>query len=154
MKKTRLIREQIDAKLRRFLALKEEPTPSGGWIRALRAGLGMTAARLAERVGVNRQRITRIERDEASGSVTIKTMRRVAEGLGCVFVYALIPKTTLDATVRAQARRLALLRLSLVSHTMALEDQALSESENDEVLARLIDDIMDDPPRSLWESSD
>lgn len=151
MKKARLIREQTEAKLQRIIALRDEPTPAGGWVRALRAALNMTAARLANRIGVHREAISRIEKDEIAGSVSIKTMRRVAEGLDCVFVYALVPKTTLDATVRAQAQRLAFKRLSQASHTMALEDQALSDRENREVLSRLIDDIMDDPPASLWE---
>lgn len=151
MKKARLIREQTDAKLQRLIALRDEPTPAGGWVRALRAALSMTAARLANRIGVHREAISRIEKDEIAGSVSIKTMRRVAEGLDCVFVYALVPKTTLDATMRAQAGRLAIQRLSQASHTMTLEDQALSGSENKVVLARLIDDIMADPPPSLWD---
>jgi predicted DNA-binding mobile mystery protein A len=110
----------------------------------------MTAKQLAGRVGVTQQAIARIEKDELSGSVTIKTMRRVAEGLDCEFDYGFVPRQSLETTVREQARKLATKRLSRASQTMALEDQALGTEENEQVLSEMTDDLVDTLPSNLW----
>lgn len=151
MSKSRLVREQIDSKLQQVSVLRGLAQPSRGWIKTVRSAIRMTGSHLASRLGIRQQSLERIERNEITGSVSIKTMRRVAEGLDCVFVYALVPKSSLEATVRAQARKLAIRRLAQASHTMALEDQALSANENREVLERMIDEIVNDPPKGLWE---
>ena len=93
MKKKNLIREQLDASLQRFSHLRNAPPPPKGWIRAIRNALGMTAKQLANRLGVAQQAVARIENGELEGSVTIKTMRRIAERLDCVFVYGFVPLT-------------------------------------------------------------
>lgn len=152
MNKQRLIREQTATNLNRLVALKGMPLPQLGWVRTLRSALGITTSQLAGRLGTKKQAISRIEKDEIVGSVSIKTMRRIAEGLDCVFVYAIVPKTTLEETVRTQARKLAIKRHAQASHTMALEDQALSASENRDVLERMINDIVNDPPPGLWDA--
>ncbi len=151
MKKTRLIREQLDAKLQAIEPVRSLAVPSKGWIRAIRSALGMSARQLASRLKMAQQTVDRFEKSELSGSASIKTMRRVAEGLDCVFVYGFIPRTTLDDTVRGQAKKLALKRLNQASHTMALEEQALSDTENREIMSRMIEEILNDPPSSLWE---
>ncbi len=74
----KLIREQLDTTLKRFSELKGIHPPRKVWIRAIRDALNTNTRKLGERLGVNKSRITRIEQDELSGSVTIKTMKRVA----------------------------------------------------------------------------
>jgi len=96
MKNRKLIREQLQAKLTHFNSLLEVQTPQKGWIRAIRDALGMSAKQLAARTGMAQQRVTVVEKGEFTGAVTLKTMRRVAEGLDCVFVYGFVPKTDLD----------------------------------------------------------
>jgi len=150
----KLIREQLDASLDRFRALGGVSPPQKGWIRAIRDALGMTAKQLACRVGVAQQAIARIERDELAGRVSIKTLRRVAEGLDCVFVYGFVPRSSLEATIRRQAQELAARRLARASQTMALEDQALSNEENSRVLAEMVDEIVDTVPSDLWSEHD
>lgn len=153
MKKARLIREQIDAKLHEIAPLKTSLVPSKGWIRALRTAMSMSARQLGRRIGLGQQAIDRTEKSEASGTVTFKSMRKLAEGLDCVFIYAIVPRTTVEDAMRRQARKLARARLDQVSHSMALEDQALSESENNSILASMTDDILDNPPPDLWDEA-
>ena len=107
MNKKKLIREQLEASLRRLSPLRNVTPPPKGWIRAIRNALGMTAKQLASRLGVAQQAVARIERDELTGSVTIKTMRRVAEGLDCVFVCGFVPRSSLETSLRRQAQQLA-----------------------------------------------
>lgn len=154
MNRKKLIREQLEASLEPLRSLKDLSPPHKGWIRAIRDGLGMTARQLASRLGVAKQAVGRIERDEPGGAVTIKTMRRVAEGLGCVFVFGFVPKTSLEETVRARAREVAEMRLGRASHTMALEAQSLAPEENERVLAEMVDELAETMPPDLWDDHD
>jgi predicted DNA-binding mobile mystery protein A len=151
MKRKKLIREQMETTLRRFGPLSEVRVPHKGWIRAVRDALGMTAKQLGRRMGVAQQAAARIERDELAGAVTIRTMQRVAEGLDCNFVYGFVPHSTLDATLRKQARTVAAKRLAQANQTMALEAQALSKQENRRVLSEMIDELADTVPSHLWD---
>lgn len=151
MKKKKLIREQLDATLRRFKPLRATNPPLKGWVRAIRDSLGMSARQLAHRLGIAQQAVARIEKDELPGSVTIKTMRRVAECLDCEFVYGFVPLSSLDATLRQQARRVAAGRLAQANQTMALEDQALSPEENTTILDEMTDELVETLPSNLWD---
>jgi predicted DNA-binding mobile mystery protein A len=153
VKKKKLIREQLDASLQRFGPLLDVTAPPNGWIRAIRDALGMTARQLGNRIGVAQQAVARIEKEELAGSVTIKTMRRVAESLDCAFVYGLVPRTSLEETVARQAEKVAMRRLAQVSHTMSLENQALSGEENRQVLSDLVAELIHSPPSNFWDKS-
>ena len=146
-----LILEQLDTTLKRFSALKAVNPPPKGWIRAIRDALGLSTRQLGDRIGVSKSRITRIEQDEVGGSVTLKTMRRVAEALGCVFVYGFVPRKTLEDTLRNQARQVVKKRMLRVAHTMALEDQVLSKSEQRKIFETAVDELIRTMPKSLWE---
>ena len=149
--KKKLAREQLNSALQRFRPLLEVTVPPKGWIRAIRDVLGMSARQLADRLGVAQQSVTRIEKGELTGSLTLKTMRRIADGLDCVFVYALVPRTSLADTVYKQAKRVACKRLAQASQTMTLEEQGLSKEENEQVLSDMIEELMDNPPTNLWD---
>ncbi|MCD4717893.1 MAG: mobile mystery protein A [Desulfobacterales bacterium] len=154
MNKKKLIREQLDASLKRFSPLLNVSVPPKGWIRAIRDALGMTARQLAYRLDVAQQAVARIEKEELAGSVTIKTMRRIAECLDCVFVYGFVPRTSLEETVARQAKQVAIQRLAHASQTMSLENQALSRTENDQALSNLVDELIRTLPSTLWNKHD
>ena len=153
MNKKKLIREQLDASLQRLRPILNVTAPPKGWIRAIRDALGMTAKQLANRLGVAQQAVARIEKEELAGSVTIKTMRRIAECLDCVFVYGFVPRTSLEETVARQAKKVAAQRLAQASQTMSLENQALSRRENEHALSDLVDELIRALPSNLWNKS-
>jgi predicted DNA-binding mobile mystery protein A len=146
----RLVIEQLEKTLSQFAGLKSVSLPPKGWIRAVREALGMSGAQFAERLGVKPPRITKLEKDELSGSVTIKSMRQAAEALDAVFVYALVPRESLESTVRRQAERVAGMRLSRVSHSMRLEAQQLSNEEMKKALSEAVEDLVRTMPKDLW----
>jgi hypothetical protein len=74
--------------------------------------------------------------------------------MDCVFVYAIVPRTTLEATRRAQAERRADKALARMHHTMALENQALNPADLAYARERLIADLLAGPPRRLWDEPD
>ncbi|MBU4237075.1 MAG: mobile mystery protein A, partial [Proteobacteria bacterium] len=113
--------------------------------------LGMSGKQLAQRLHVSQPRVYKLEQSEPSGALTLKTMRQVAEALDCVFVYALVPRSTLEETVRAQARVVAAERLQRVSHTMLLEAQGLSTKEQQASLDGAIEELARETPKDLWD---
>jgi predicted DNA-binding mobile mystery protein A len=151
IKNVKLAREQLDATLGRLGLLKEIMPPKRGWICAIRTVLGMTGEQLAKRLNVNKQRISRIEHDENLGKVKLDTLKKVADALDCEFVYAFIPKQSLEQTVRKQAQLLAIKRMYRSNQMMRLEKQELSQTEKNEVTQNLINEIVNTMPKSLWD---
>ncbi len=150
-KQKKLAREQLDETLKQFLTLKVIVPPRKGWIRAVRDALGMTGEQLAKRLDTNKQRVSRIEQDEKLGSITVKTLRNVAEALNCEFVYSFVPKQTLEDTVRNQARIVAKKRMDRSDQMMRLEKQELGLSEKEKLMESMITEIIEKMPRTLWD---
>lgn len=143
-----LARRVLDRRLAPVRALVV-PTPPRGWIRAIRESLGMSLADLGRRMDVSRQAAAQIELGEADGSIRLDTLRRAADALGCDLFYALVPRSSLDATVVGRAREVAAADAARTLHTMALEAQSGGEDD----VERLIDELADAAiitPRRLW----
>jgi predicted DNA-binding mobile mystery protein A len=140
----------LDQRFKALRPLARSPRPSRGWLRAIRDALGMTSAQLAQRLGVSQPRIIELEKSEASGTVTLNTLQRAAEALGCRLVYALIPEKPLEETVLARANELAQRQLAAVQQTMRLEDQSVqSKRANDDVRRQFVEVLLKHPAR-LW----
>ena len=152
-KQQKLAREQLDQVLKGFKSCGDIPAPRKGWIRAIRDALGMSGRQLAKRLGVNQQRVARIEQDEAHGRLTINTMQKAAEALNCEFVYGIVPSESLDKIVKKQARKLAAKRISRSNQMMRLEEQELSDEQKRQMLEELTEEIMETMPKSLWDES-
>jgi predicted DNA-binding mobile mystery protein A len=147
----KLVREQLDATLEQFRPLKTLTVPSKGWIRAIRDALGMTGRQLAARLGVNKQRVARIEQDEKLGRVKINTLRNVAEAMDCIFVYGFVPRDSIEQTVRNRAESVAKKRIARSNQTMRLEKQELRQKEKEDAFNSLVKDIIDTMPKTLWD---
>jgi predicted DNA-binding mobile mystery protein A len=147
-----LARKQLERRLAPLRKAPEFARPSRGWVRAVRDALGMTAAQLGGRIGVSQSRIARIERDEAEDAVTLATLRRVAEGLDCTLVYALVPNEPLEEVLKARARARADAQLRRTHHSMRLENQALDTRDLEAERERLAGEILAGDPRRLWDS--
>lgn len=144
-----LARWALDTQLRPLREIEPLIRPERGWIRAIREALGMTTGQFAKRLGVSQPRVATLERAEADGVVTLKTLRQAAEALDCVLVYALVPKTPLEDMVKDRARYVAERQLERTDQTMRLENQAVSQQR----LARAREDLAAELMRSdrrLW----
>jgi predicted DNA-binding mobile mystery protein A len=151
-KQKKIIREQLDDTLSRFSTIASVNRPMKGWIRAIRDALEMNMRQFADRLGVSKSRIPRIEQDEITGSLTLKTMNRVADKLDCVFVYGFVPRTSLDDTVRKQASIISQKRMNRLMHTMNLEAQGLSSKNAKKAFNNMVEEIIDSPSM-LWEKN-
>lgn len=147
-----IARQQLDKTLSGYATAKQTPTPVKGWVRAIREALGMSGKQLASRLQVSQPRIPRLEQDELTGAVSLKTMRQAAEAMDCIFVYAIIPRTSLEETVREQARKVATARIERVAHSMLLEAQSLSVTEQRLSLEAAVEELVREMPKELWEA--
>jgi len=140
-------RRSLDRALAPFRQAPKRPPPRG-WIRALRDALGMTADQLGARMGISQPSVHRLELSEAAGTIQLRSLRKAAAALECELVYALAPRRGLRDTYDTAALAVARRELGLIGHTMALEDQAVGDEEDEERLRRFIDEELD--PRELW----
>lgn len=148
-----LAREALD---RRFFELgfartqeRQLATPRGGWVKAIREALGMSAAQLGERMGRSQTAISQLERSEQRKTVQLDSLERAAEALGCVVVYALVPRRSLETMINDQALKVASAHLSPVHHSMALERQAVDERGQQSLVRRTAAKIKG--TRQLWK---
>jgi predicted DNA-binding mobile mystery protein A len=141
-------RDRLDKKFEALRPLDRFAMPPKGWIRAIRDAIGMTGAQLGRRVGNSPQGIVGLERSEAAGTIQLNTLRRAAEAMECVLVYAIIPKTSLADMVNSRAREIARRALQRVSHSMALEDQQVDRDMELRIQTYIETALRD---RDLWE---
>lgn len=141
---------QLDAALDRWRSADLPPRPPSGWIKAIREALGMTATYLAQRLGVTTSTVTRLETSEADDTISLATLRRAAEAVGCELHYALVPKQTLTDTLEARAAELARSRMAAISHTMALEAQSTSRETVEVQTRALAESLLKGSRRALW----
>lgn len=143
-------RDRLDSKLASIKPIDRFTRPPKGWVRAIRDAIGMTGAQLGKRLGMTAQGIVSLERSEAGGTIQLNTLRRAAEAMDCVLVYALVPKTSLTEMVDQRAREIALRALGRVSHSMALEDQQVDRDLEKRIRTYVETALRD---RDLWETT-
>lgn len=141
---------QIDTTLARWRLAELPSRPPSGWINAIRTALGMPATYLAKRLGVVASTVARLETSEADETISLATLRRAAEALGCELHYVLVPKKSLADTLDARATHLARDRMGAIAHTMALEAQSTSEDTITSQTRDLADTLLKGPRRDLW----
>jgi predicted DNA-binding mobile mystery protein A len=151
MKNSRLAaqsRQSLDTRFRDAGSFVHLKTPAQGWIKAIRKALNMSSLQLARRVGVKQPTLTEFEQAELKGTIRLATLRRIAEAMDCTLVYALVPRESLEATYLTQARNVARRRLQSVAHTMALENQSVSDKAFEARIDTLIREMN---PRAIWD---
>lgn len=151
MQNRALARNQLDKKLALFSALKRTQPPMRGWIRAIRDALGMTGEQLARRIGVQKQRVAALEKGEVAGTATINSVKKAAEAMDCVFVYALVPRDSLEANVERQARKYAEKMHATVQHSMLLEQQGLTADESGQGIRANTELFVRNTVKDMWE---
>lgn len=98
------LRAELDDIGLAFRLCKSSGQRPEGWMRAIRRAIGIPVIELARRMGVRKAQIFRLEESEQQGRVRIETLRRVAEAMGCEFVYALVPREGKLASMAAVQR--------------------------------------------------
>jgi transcriptional regulator with XRE-family HTH domain len=83
---------RLDVEMRSYRQAAREKNPTNGLLRAVRHALCVPVAEIAEKMGVNRSGVFDLEAREPQNTVTLKSMSRMAEAMGCKMVYGIVPK--------------------------------------------------------------
>ena len=149
----KLRRKQLDetyADIVPFLARM----PRGGWIKDVRSALGMSAAQMARLLDISKPTLARLEKNEASSAITLKSLERIAAIMKCRFVYALVPDEgyeSLDAILKERAHQVATNIINAAAQTMALESQSISAARRTSMIEELAAELAQNLDKRLWE---
>lgn len=151
-KTIKLKRAQLTDALRDFSSVAKSSPPGGGWVRAIRESLSMTQGQLASRLSVTRQSIQDFERAESERRITLESLDRLAAGMACRVVYAVVPvDASLDELRTQRARALAEKMMGPVSHSMAMESQAVTSRVRARQVEALMEELLAGSARQLWK---
>jgi predicted DNA-binding mobile mystery protein A len=124
--------------------------PRAGWLRAIRQALGMTVRQFAKAAGVAPSTAQAAERAESRGDISLSTLTRYAEAIGCELRYVLVPRKPLQQVVEQRAETIARAEIAAVHHSMALEEQATSQEQVERQVAELRRKLLEGPRSRLW----
>lgn len=147
----RMARLNLDKRFARIGKADDFARPPRGWIKAVREALGMTAAQFAKRLGVSQPRALAIEQAEMKSAITLDTLERSAQALGCRLVYTLVPHEPLETMVENQSLAAARKQLERTRHTMALEAQSLERDDDKGMVLRLARSLAEKSGSKIWE---
>lgn len=148
----RLVLEQLDQKLKQFKDIETTNFPAAGWINNIRSALNMTLEQLGNKLNKTRQGVKKIEEREASGSISIKSLKEVGEALNMHFVYGFIPvHGSVENLVDIKAHKLARKIVLRTNQNMKLENQGNSDEQINKAIGDLADEIKREMRKSLWD---
>lgn len=154
-KNAKLRRNQLDRSFQEAKIFLLGKMPRQGWVKEIRSSLGMSMQDLADRLGVIKQRVDRIEKDEVQGAVTLKTLQDTAEAMNCELVYFFVPRGEgLQKNLEEQARRAAKQIVKNTEHTMQLEEQGTSRQSQLQLVEALAQEMLLKEDRRIWKTSD
>jgi predicted DNA-binding mobile mystery protein A len=142
---------QLDAILQPAAELRDLARPTLGWAAAIRRALGLTTRQMAKRLGVSQSSYADAESSEARETISLKQLRRIADALDCDLVYALVPRRPLVEMVDGRAAELARRSVLGVAHSMALEQQAVSDELTEAQAAAAKADLLAGRWSRLWD---
>jgi predicted DNA-binding mobile mystery protein A len=133
-KSSRMRRLEVSRLDEYFQTLKSEPglrrqAPSRGWIRAMRDALGMSAVQLADRLGVSRAAVYQLEGREVSRTVSLKQLDKAADAMDCDVFYTLVPRSTVEQTIRTQSKKKAEAKFYKANLSMGLEAEGVKDEK-------------------------
>ena len=103
--------------------------PTKGWLLAVREGLGLSRRAIAKRLSMTPSAIQSFEQSEARGTISIQSLRKVADALGCEVVVTLVPKGGQSFTDLAAEHDPEMANLRATEHSMTLEAQGSGDLE-------------------------
>ena len=91
-KKRMLLIEQLDSKIQCFNEVENVALPPTGWVKSIRTAIKMSLRQLGERMKVSPQSVGEMENREANGTITLNSLKDMANALDMRLVYGFIPK--------------------------------------------------------------
>jgi transcriptional regulator with XRE-family HTH domain len=77
--------------MRSYRQAGREKNLTNGLLRAVRHALNVPVAEVAEKMGVNRSVVFDLEAREPKNTISLRSMSRMAQAMGCKVVYGIVP---------------------------------------------------------------
>ena len=152
MDKKSLQLQHLNRKMLGFASLKQVAIPPTGWIKAIRAAIGMSMQQLANKLNISKQGVMDIENREKDGSITIKSLREIARVMDMQLVYGFVPNNgSLHALIEKRAAELATKIVMRTSNTMKLEGQGNSKQRLESAIKERAAAFKNEMPKILWD---
>lgn len=150
--KKKLQLQQLNSKMLAYASVKNVAMPPTGWLKAIRLALGISARQLGNKLGITKQGVGVMEKREAEGAITIKSLREAARALDMELVYGFVPNDgSLDALIERRAAKLAEEIVLRTSASMRLEDQENSHERLQRAIKERTEAIKAEMPKALWD---
>ena len=124
--------------LRKFAADTKVRT---GWIHLTRQAMMMSRAQLAKLAKLSTATVQHMELREQKKTITLESMRKLAEAMNCEFVYAFVPKQDLTTFLKAKALEKASRIVQNADVHMTLEDQRVRHNLKSRI-ERIADELL------------
>ncbi len=126
------LRKKLDKEMRFYRLAAREKDPTNGLLRAVREALRIPFKEMAEQMGVGQSAVFELEEREGTGSITLRSLGRMAEAMGCKVVYGVVPlngKTLEDMAEERLWREVLEVRGARGQGTKGPRDQANEADE-------------------------
>jgi predicted DNA-binding mobile mystery protein A len=143
--------QQVDTALSTWRGARLPARPPTGWARTVRETLGIPATAQAKQLGITTSGLQKLELAEANQVITLASLHKLAEALGCELQYALVPRQPLAQQLQDRAKEVAAQQLAPIAHTMALEDQGVQGLARQQHIDVIAQELLAGPRRKLWQ---
>lgn len=151
-KQKKILLQHLDKKLKPFSGCELVVIPDEGWINAIRTTLNITLEQLGRKLKITKQGVKRIEKSEAAGTITIKSLKDVASALELKFVYGFIPLDgSFDSLLERKSRNLAEKIIHRTNHNMMLEDQQIESESLKNAIDELTQELKYEFKKNIWD---
>ncbi len=100
----RLARKRLDVEMRSYRRAGMQKNPTNELLRAVRQTLRVPVVEIAKKMGVGRSAVFDLEAREAKNTITMRSLSRMAEAMGCKVVYGIVPEHGRTLEELAEAR--------------------------------------------------
>jgi len=87
----RQLRKRLDAEMWHFRRAGKKPGATNGLLRAVRQALQIPMAEIEQKGAVRRSGVINFEKRELERTITLRSLGRMAEAMGCKVVYGVVP---------------------------------------------------------------
>jgi transcriptional regulator with XRE-family HTH domain len=87
----RLVRRKLDAEMKPFRQVARRKSSTQALLRAVRLTLNIPVREISEKMGVDRSVLYGLEESERNRTITLRSLGRMAEAMGCSVVYGVVP---------------------------------------------------------------
>lgn len=143
-------RQQLDKKLLSVKGVLKQMPDNISWIQLIRRSLGMSLIQLANLLGLSSPGLSGLEKREIEGSITLNSLRKVADKLECDLVYMFVPKKSLHSYIKKQAIKKAIHIVNSITETMDLENQGITNKEKEIKIKELAEEFIRNEDKGLW----